>query len=150
MISTSVMNVFQLNYDTRLKSWYDLRTSLVEADTQTKCIEVDKWWQRAPLVTHYLHPIDLHVWPGPWDLLNDNEYCQLARGLGMIYTLLLLGVDNIDFCLGTDDNSEDVALVLVDNAKYVMNYWPDMVVNINLQEFKFTDTLDLQELKKKI
>jgi hypothetical protein len=83
-------------------------------------------------------------------LLNDNEYCQLARGLGMIYTLLLLGVDNIDFCLGTDDNSEDVALVLVDSAKYVMNYWPDMVVNINLQEFKFTDTLDLQELKKKI
>jgi hypothetical protein len=144
------MNVFQLNYDTRLKSWYDLRTSLVEADTQTKCIAVDKWWQRAPLVTHYLHPIDLRVWPGPWDLLNDNEYCQLARGLGMIYTLLLLGVDNIDFCLGTDDNSEDVALVLVDNAKYVMNYWPDMVVNINLQEFKFTDTLDLQELKKKI
>ena len=150
MISTSAMNVFQLNYDTRLKSWYDLRTSLVEADTQTKCIAVDKWWQRAPLVTHYLHPIDLRVWPGPWDLLNDNEYCQLARGLGMIYTLLLLGVDNIDFCLGTDDNSEDVALVLVDNAKYVMNYWPDMVVNINLQEFKFTDTLDLQELKKKI
>jgi hypothetical protein len=144
------MNVFQLNYDTRLKSWYDLRTSLVEADTQTKCIEVDKWWQRAPLVTHYLHPIDLRVWPGPWDLLNDNEYCQLARGLGMIYTLLLLGVDNIDFCLGTDDNSEDVALVLVDSAKYVMNYWPDMVVNINLREFKFTDTLDLQELKKKI
>jgi hypothetical protein len=144
------MNVFQLNYDTRLKSWYDLRTSLVEADTQTKCIEVDKWWQRAPLVTHYLHPIDLQAWPGPWDLLNDNEYCQLARGLGIIYTLLLLGVDDIDFCLGTDDNSEDVALVLVDNAKYVMNYWPDMVVNINLQEFKFTDTLDLQELKKKI
>lgn len=144
------MNVFQLNYDTRLKSWYDLRTSLVEADTQTKCIEVDKWWQRAPLVTHYLHPIDLPMWPGPWDLLNDNEYCQIARGLGMIYTLLLLGVDDIDFRLGTDDNSEDVALVLVDNAKYVMNYWPDMVVNNNLQEFKFTDTLDIQELKKKI
>ena len=144
------MNVFQLNYDTRLKSWYDLRTSLVEADTQTKCIEVDKWWQRAPLVTHYLHPIDLQAWPGPWDLLNDNEYCQLARGLGIIYTLLLLGVDDIDFRLGTDDNSEDVALVLVDSAKYVMNYWPDMVVNINLREFKFTDTLDLQELKKKI
>jgi len=144
------MNVFQLNYDTRLKSWYDLRTSLVEADTQTKCIEVDKWWQRAPLVTHYLHPIDLPVWPGPWDLLNDNEYCQIARGLGMIYTLLLLGVDDIDFRLGTDDNNEDVALVLVDNAKYVMNYWPDTVLNNNLQEFKFTDTLYIQELKKKI
>jgi hypothetical protein len=68
----------------------------------------------------------------------------------MIYTLLLLGVDDIDFRLGTDDNSEDVALVLVDRAKYVMNYWPDMVVNINLTEFKLTNTLDIQEIKKKI
>lgn len=150
MISTSVINVFQLNYDARLKSWYELRTSLVEADIQTKCVEIDKWWQRAPLVNHYLHPIDVPVWPGPWDLLNDNNYCQIARGLGMIYTLLLLGITDIDFRLGTDDNSEDVALVLVDNAKYVMNYWPDMVVNNNLKEFKFTDTLDIEELKKKI
>ena len=150
MISTSVMNVFQLNYETRLQSWYDLRQSLQNADTQTKCIEIDKWWQSAPLVNHYLHPHEISQWPGPWELLNDNEYCQLARGLGMIYTLLLLGVDDIDFRLGTDDNSEDIAVVLVDHAKYVMNYWPNMVVNINLTEFKLTNTLDIQEIKKKI
>lgn len=146
----SVINIFQLNYDARLKSWYDLRTSLADSNIQTICVEVDKWWQQAPLVNHYLHPIDVPTWPGPWELIYDNNYCQLARGLGMIYTLLLLGVDDIDFRLGTDDNNEDVALVLVDNAKYVMNYWPDTVLNNNLQEFKFTDTLYIQELKKKI
>lgn len=68
----------------------------------------------------------------------------------MVYTLLLLGVTEVDFRLGTDDNSEDVALVLVDHAKYVMNYWPDMVVNINLTEFKLTDTLQVEQIKKKI
>ena len=68
----------------------------------------------------------------------------------MIYTLMLTGIKDVDFSLGKDDNNEEVALVMVDRAKYILNYWPDMVVNINLREFKFTDTLDLQELKKKI
>ena len=144
------MNVFQLNYDSRLQNWYDLRQKLQNADTATKCIEIDIWWQSAPLVNHYLHPHELDTWPGPWELLNDNEYCPLARGLGMIYTLLLTGVTDVDFCIGKDDNDEDVALVTVDNAKYVLNYWPDMVVNINLQNFKITSSLDLSKIKTKL
>lgn len=144
------MNVFQLNYDSRLQNWYDLRQKLQNADTATKCIEIDKWWQSAPLVNHYLHPHELDTWPGPWELINDNEYCPLARGLGMIYTLLLTGVTDVDFCIGKDDNDEDVALVTVDNAKYVLNYWPDMVVNINLTNFKITSSLDLSKIKTKL
>lgn len=144
------MNVFQLNYDARLRSWYDLRQKLQNADTATKCVEIDKWWQSAPLVNHYLHPQEVSSWPGPWDLLNDNEYCYLARGLGMVYTLILTGIDDIDFRLGKDDNDEDVALVMVDNAKYVLNYWPDMVVNMNLQNFTLTRSLDIQKIKIKL
>jgi hypothetical protein len=145
-----VINVFQLNYDSRLQHWYDLRQKLQHADTATKCIEIDKWWQSAPLVNYYLHPHEIDTWPGPWELLNDNEYCPLARGLGMIYTLLLTGVTDVDFCIGKDDNDEDVALVTVDNAKYVLNYWPDMVVNINLTNFKITNSLDLNKIKIKL
>ena len=144
------MNVFQLNYETRLQAWYDLRQSLKEADVQTRCVEVDKWWQSAPLVSHYLHPHEVSVWPGPWDLLNDNEYCYFARGLGMVYTLLLLGITCIDFCVATDDNSEEVVIVLVDNAKYVLNYWPDSVLNITQQQFKIVQKLDLDKIKLKI
>jgi hypothetical protein len=145
-----VINVFQLNYDYRLISWYDLRQTLQNADTKTKCLEIDKWWQSAPLVNHYLHPHEIDTWPTPWELLYDNEYCHLARGLGMIYTLMLTGIKDIDFCLGKDDNNEDVALVMVDRAKYVLNYWPDMVVNINLTNFKITDSLSLKNITTKI
>jgi len=144
-----VTNVFQLNYDSRLKSWYDLRKSLENVDLETKCVEIDKWWQFVPLVNYHLHPHEVSVWPGPWDLLTDNIYCNLARGLGMIYTLLLLGVTDIDFCLATDDNSEEVALVLVDNAKYVMNYWPGMVLNIKSKDFTLVSSLNVEEIKKK-
>ena len=67
----------------------------------------------------------------------------------MIYTLLLLGVTDVDFCLATDDNSEDVAVVLVDNAKYVMNYWPGMVLNIKSKDFTLVSSLNIEEIKKK-
>ena len=145
-----MINVFQLNYDSRLKSWYELRKSIEKADVATKCVEIDKWWQHAPLVTHYLHPKDKQAWPGPWDLLVDNQYCNIARGLGMIYTLLLSGIEDIDFCIALDDNSEEVAIVIVDRAKYVMNYWPNMVLNINLQDFKVVQTIDIQDIKTKL
>lgn len=68
----------------------------------------------------------------------------------MIYTLFLLGIDDVDFCLVTNDNSEEVAIVLVDNAKYVMNYWPDMVLNIKSTDFKIIQKLDIEKIKNKI
>ena len=54
------MNVFQLNYETRLSSWYDLRVRLEDSPTITRCVEVDKFWQQAPLVNHHLHILDFH------------------------------------------------------------------------------------------
>lgn len=144
------MNVFQLTYDARLKSWYNLRHRIEEADTRTKCLEIDYWWQQAPLVNHYLHQSDTQNWPGPWDLLVDNTYCTLARGLGMYYTLALVGVQAIDFVLGKDDNDEDVSLVTVDNAKYILNYYPRTVLSNTLAEFKITTHLKLDEVVKKL
>ena len=143
------MNVFQLNYDTRLQYWYSLRQTLQTSDTETKCIEIDKWWQSAPLVNHYLHPNEIDMWPGPWELLNDNEYCHLARGLGMIYTILLLGINDIDFCLGKDDNSEDVVLVLVQDT-YVLNYWPNTVQNNKTTDFTLSTRISIDSLKEKV
>lgn len=143
-------NIFQGQYDQRLKEWYKLRAESDGKDLKTICIEIDKWWQRAPLVNHYLHPSTVDEWPDPWDLLADNEYCYLARGLGMIYTLHMLGISDVEYVEAKDYNNEDVALVLVDRAKYIMNYWPDSVVNNNLQEFKITKKLDVTTLIKKI
>lgn len=145
-----MQNIFQQTYEVRLKSWYDLRTQLLSDELSNTCIEVDRWWQYAPLVNHYLHPTDLPNWPNPWELLVENTYCTIARGLGMCYTLLLIGIDDIEFKLGTNDIGEDVALVLVANAKYAMNYWPDSVISTDLKQFKFHQTIDLAQLKNKL
>ena len=143
-------NIFQSSYDVILKNWYNLRQKLEEADTETKCIEVDKWWQTAPLVNHYLHSDFSHEWPNPWELIYENHYCSVARGLGMFYTLYLLGIRDIEFVEAKDYNNEEVTLVLVENAKYILNYWPDTVVNNSLQEFKIVKRIDTKPIITKI
>lgn len=68
----------------------------------------------------------------------------------MIYTLLLLGNKDIALVEAKDDNSNEVVLVLVDNAKYVLNYWPDTVVNNQLKDFVITKELDISPLLDKV
>jgi hypothetical protein len=68
----------------------------------------------------------------------------------MIYTLLLLGNKNIDLVEAVDDNNNEVVLVLFDNAKYVMNYWPGTVLNNSITDFKITRKHDLVPLYSKI
>lgn len=145
-----MINIFLLDYYARLRAWHDLKESLKNADTQTICVEVDKFWQRCPMSNHYLHPADIEDWPDPWILLNDNNYCYYGRALGMLYTLMLLGIQDIDFVDAIDDNANEVVLVLVDHAKYVMNWCPDSVVNTDLTHFKIVRRLDIDSLTKKL
>ena len=140
------MNIFQLPYEARLQSWYDLRTQLSGSSTQTKCIAIDQWWQRAPLVNHHLHILDQHNWPDPWELLVENTYCTVARALGMCYTLLLAGEKNIDMVEATDAMGEDVVLVLVDSAKYIMNYHPNTVISNTQTDFSIKRTINITSI----
>jgi len=145
-----VTNIFILDYEVRLKSWVDLRNKLLRQPISDQIIEIDSFWQRVPLSNHYLHPDFIKDWSSPWQLLSDNNYCYYARALGMIYTLLLLGINKLELITAIDDNSNEVVLVLVDDAKYVLNYWPDTVVNNHIESFKITRTLDISPLYSKI
>lgn len=146
----TVINIFLLDYNTRLREWHNLRENLKESSIEIICVEVDKFWQQTPLLKHYLHPADTPDWPNPWELISDNDYCLYARGLGIIYTLMLLGVENIDFVNAIDYTGDNVCLVLVDSAKYVLNWHPDSVLNTSLSNFTNIKKLDIIPLQKKI
>jgi len=145
-----VTNVFILDYETRLRFWSRLREKLQKETLGTIAIEVDKFWQRVPLQQHYLHTDFIKDWPNPWQLLYDNTFCYYARALGMFYTLSLLGTRNIEIVDAKDDNNNEVVLVLVNNAKYVLNYWPDTVVNNHIDNFTIIRSLDISPLYSKI
>jgi len=145
-----VTNVFILDYESRLRNWSRLRDELTKSTAQEICIAVDKFWQRVPMNNHYLHPDFIKDWLTPWQLLFDNVYCNYGRALGIIYTLILLGIKKLELVQAVDDNSNEVVLVLVDDAKYVLNYWPDTVVNNHIDAFSITRTLDISPLYSKI
>jgi hypothetical protein len=52
--------------------------------------------------------------------------------------------------LAKDLEDIEIPLVLVDNAKYILNYWPDTVISNNLQDFKIVSKLDIKTINKKI
>jgi hypothetical protein len=89
---------------------------------------VNAWWFDAPWRPYYLHWDDQPAWPDPWQLLSDDVYCDLARGLGIVYTISML--DRADMApttlILTDDGSN---LVQVAKEKYILNWQAEQVVN---------------------
>lgn len=145
-----MINPFILDYKERLRHWAEFRDSLKNSSLEEQCVKVDQFWQQSPMIDYYLHPDEIEKWPDPWLLLNDNAYCYYARALGIVYTLLLLGKKDIEIVEATDYNSNDVVLVVDNYAKYVMNYWPDSVLNSTLTDFRIKRRLDISPLLKKI
>ena len=68
----------------------------------------------------------------------------------MVYTLQLVGIKGVDFSMAIDDNSEECALVMVDNAKYILNYYPNTVISNSLQDFKLGNPVNMDKINKKI
>jgi hypothetical protein len=112
----------------RLESWNQLRDQVHDLPIKLALENINSWWFRAPWCPYYLHWDDQPTWPTPWQLLNDNVYCDLARGLGIVYTISMLDRPDMtptDLVL----TETGVNLVLVAKEKYILNWMPDTVVN---------------------
>ena len=121
--------MWKTTYQERLADWYNLRqaASVVNLEDQIKLI--NNWWFRAPIVNRVITWDDPANWPTPWDLLVNNGYCDLARALGIVYTLMLLDnklYTDLEIIKTDRDN-----LVQVDLGKYILNWAPDEVLNIS-------------------
>jgi len=145
------MNPFQNNYPSRLESWRKLREYTATLSTEQACVEIDRWWQQAPLVTHHLHWNDSAHWPDPWILLHENIHCPLTRALGSCYTVLMsTKAQSAELVHARDSESHEHYLVFVDNAKYVLNWWPNCVINTSQSEFTILSSKSLESIKNKI
>jgi len=120
--------IWPASFAARLESWNLLREQCQNLPAQSALENINAWWFRAPWRPYYLHWDDQKTWPDPWQLLSDDIYCELARGLGILYTITLL--DRADLAPAelvlTQD---DVNLVQVAKEKYILNWAADTVVN---------------------
>jgi hypothetical protein len=81
--------MFKLKPSDRLDRWKSFRYSLNEFSIG-KAIELtNELWAACPFTPFYLDPENPNSWPDPWTLLEENYYCDLAKVLGIIYTLHL-------------------------------------------------------------
>lgn len=123
--------VWQLDDTERLARWKTFRKSLDELDLGTALGRVADFWQTAPFSPYYLDPCDPGNWPDPWTLLLENYYCDVAKALGMLYTIKL-SCHNPDAELRVyydEQNQVNYNLVWIKNGKYVLNMTDGVVLN---------------------
>lgn len=72
---------------TRQLAWYQLRQTLETSEDPFS--DVAKFFLRLPRVKFYTDPYDSSTWPTPWELIDENEYCEFNLILGMCYTIQL-------------------------------------------------------------
>lgn len=96
--------MFDKTYEERLAAWREFRDSLEEHLDPLQAV-IDRYDQ-APCVSIHTDPWTQEMWPDPWELINENQYDDFCRVLGMCYSLQLterfkgssfeihIGVDN--------------------------------------------------------
>jgi hypothetical protein len=122
--------MWPVNFASRLESWNSLRDCCQTLSVEQALEAINTWWFDVPWRPYYLHWDDQPKWPDPWQLLSDNHYCDLARALGILYTITLLDrADLGDATLVLTESGDN--LVLVAKSKYILNWDRDTVVNTN-------------------
>ena len=135
-------------FDARLASWNQLRSAVATMPVDQCLHAVNAWWFDSPWRAYHLHWDDQPAWPDPWQLLDDNLFCGLARGLGMLYTIALLDRPDIQDAELIDTGSDN--LVLVEQKKYILNWDRDQLLNINLAPLKPRHRLSQEQIKTQI
>lgn len=133
-------------FEDLLIEWNLLRNEASSLPIDQALHKVHNWWAKCPLVSHYLHPVDFEDWPLPWDLLADNTFCELAKCLGIVYTLYLL--DHPEIKTADIIQTDNYYIVSVNNEQFILNDQPGQIEYIEIPEVKNRISGDF--FKKKI
>jgi hypothetical protein len=145
--------MFKLKPSDRLDRWKSFRYSLNEFSIGKAVELTNELWAACPFTPFYLDPENPKSWPDPWTLLEENYYCDLAKVLGIIYTLHLCnhGADlrpELRIYLNTKTRHTYHIAYLCD-GKYVLNLIEGEILNkehIN-QELKLRYRYTAADLK---
>lgn len=132
----------------RLAAWNQLRAQSAQGDLPQVLTTINQWWFQTTWIPYHLHWDDREIWPDPWQLLNDNLFCDLARGLGILYTIAMLDRDDISDAQLTEVDGDN--LVLVNKKKYILNWDKEQIVNISLGATHHKRIVSLEQIKQQI
>ena len=136
------------NFGDRLAAWNQLRTQSLALPVDQALVTINSWWFQTPWMPYHLHWDDRANWPDPWQLLEDNLFCSLARGLGILYTIAIINHADIDLAELVEVDGDN--LVLINNSKYILNWDRDEIVNINLGMKNLRRSVSLEQIQQQI
>jgi hypothetical protein len=126
-----------------LRSWREFRRSINNLSTEDALLQTIIFWSQAPFVPFNLDATNQHCWPDPWTLIEENVYCDIAKCLGIVYTIALTEHRkhlDIEMRIYKDINSGlEYNLAWIDQGKYILNMIDNEIVNIK----QFNKTLKL-------
>ena len=145
--------MFKLSTSDRLDRWKSFRYSLNEFSIGKAVELTNELWAACPFTPFYLDPDTPQNWPDPWTLLDENYYCDLAKVLGIIYTLHLCDHGknlNPELRIYTNTKTRHTYhIAYLCDGKYVLNLIEGEIVNkehIN-QELKLRYRYTAADLK---
>jgi hypothetical protein len=125
--------MFKLSTTGRLGQWKNFRNYLNTLSLQESLEETLSFWQSCPFSPCYLEVDSSTNWPDPWTLIEENYYCDLAKVLGIVYTLhLTVHRDNLSPEIHVYINNEtryQYHIAYFCQGKYVLNLIEGEIVN---------------------
>ena len=123
--------MFGKKYEDRLLEWSEFRQSLEHAQDPIK--DVIEFYNVAPTVSIHTDPWDKTTWPDPWELLEENQYCDFCRVLGMCYSLQLTDrFNHVPFEIHiVIDNEKSATYYLLHVGESVIGYTYGAYCNVN-------------------
>ena len=113
------------DYDELLLEWAALRTEASKLPLDEALTLVHNWWNQAPIVNNTVHFTDPDNWPLPWDLLTQSGYCDVAKCLGICYTILLIQHEDIKSLHMVQ--TDNYTYVQINDGQYTLNDQPDKI-----------------------
>jgi hypothetical protein len=79
--------IFFEDFENRIAAWLAFRQELENHSEPLQ--RVIDFWNKAPISSRTCDPFDQSTWLKPWDLIEDNHFCEFSKILAIYYTLVL-------------------------------------------------------------
>lgn len=135
------------DFEELLLEWAALRQEASELPVEEALTLIHDWWNTAPIVNNTVHFTDPDNWPLPWDLLAQNGYCDVAKCLGLCYTIILIKHEDIKSLHMVQ--TDNYTLVQINEGQYTLNDQPGSIT-ADTSDLCVRFTYDCEDLKNKI
>ncbi len=143
--------MFHLSAEDRLRSWREFRSSINQLPIEDALVQTAEFWTGVPFVPYNLELSQPESWPDPWTLIYENFYCDLAKCLGIVYTVCLTDHDiETEIRVYKDPaTGYEYNLAWFDQGKYILNMIEGQIVNIRQfdKNLKLVKTINAKELQ---